>query len=90
MLYQLFVESNSPLPPMGVKQWSSRLTEQQRRILTELVPPGARRDDVIAAMRAMRTAISTHGRAVVEAAGGVWPTDVDEAMQAYWQRHGLP
>jgi hypothetical protein len=89
MLYQLFVESNAPLPPMGVKQWSSRLTGEQRRILTELVPPRARRDEVIASMRAMRTAISTHGRAVVEAAGGTWPTDVDEAMQVYWRRHDI-
>jgi predicted nucleotidyltransferase len=89
MLYQLFVESNAPLPPMGVKQWSSRLTGEQRQILSDLTPPRARRDDVIVAMRAMRTAISTHGRAVVEASGGVWPIDVDEAMQEYWRRHGL-
>jgi Nucleotidyltransferase domain len=39
LLYQLLVESNAPLPPMGVKQWTSRLTEAQRRLLTELVPP---------------------------------------------------
>ena len=89
MLYQLFVESNAPLPPMGVKQWSSRLTEEQRRILTELVPPRARRDDVIVAMRAMRTTICTHGRAVLEASGGVWPAVADEAMHAYWRRHGI-
>jgi Nucleotidyltransferase domain len=89
MLYQLFVESNAPLPPMGVKQWSSRLTTEQRQILTELVPPRARRDDVIAAMRAMRAAISTHGRGALEAAGGTWPTDVDEAMRIYWRRHGI-
>jgi hypothetical protein len=89
MLYDLFVESNQPLVAMGIKQWSSKLTAQQRAILTDLTPPRAERDDVLTAMRSMRAAVATHGRRVLETAGGAWPTDVDKALAAYWRRHGL-
>ncbi|HEY3527982.1 MAG TPA: nucleotidyltransferase domain-containing protein [Nocardioides sp.] len=89
MLYQLLVESNQPLPVMGVKQWSSRLTADQRDLLASLPAPAADRDSVVAAMRAVREAIRTRGRAALESAGGTWPTDVDDAMAAYWRRHGL-
>lgn len=40
MLYQLFVESNQPLPPSGVKQWSAKLTDRQRRRCAGLRLPG--------------------------------------------------
>ena len=33
LLYLLLVESNQPLPVMGQKQWSSRLTTDQRELL---------------------------------------------------------
>lgn len=89
MLYDLLVESNQPLPPMGVKQWSSRLTPEQRDLLAALPTPSAERGPVIVAMNAVRQAIRTHGRAALEAAGGTWPVDLDEAMAAYWERHGL-
>jgi hypothetical protein len=89
MLYDLLVESNQPLPVMGVKQWSSRLTPDQRELLRSLPAPAADRDSVVAAMLAVRRVIRTHGRAALESAGGTWPTEVDDAMAAYWQRHGL-
>lgn len=84
-LYRLFVEANQPLPLMGVKQWSSRLTDAQRAILTDLPVPAPERESVIAAMRAVRWAVRTHGRAAVEAAGGRWPHDIDTAVAAYWE-----
>jgi hypothetical protein len=89
LLYQLLTESNEPLPVMGVKQWSSRLTSSQRDILACLPPAAADRDSVITAMYAVRAAIRTHGRAALESAGGTWPVEVDDAMAAYWSRHGL-
>jgi predicted nucleotidyltransferase len=89
MLYDLFVESNQPLPVMGVKQWSSRLTGEQRELLRSLPTPAAERDSVVTAMSAARAAIRTYGRAALESAGGVWPVEVDDAMAAYWRRHGL-
>ena len=75
---------------MGVKQWSSRLTADQRELLTRLPAPAATRESVVAAMGSTRAAVRTHGRAALESAGGVWPTEVDDAMAAYWTRHGLP
>jgi hypothetical protein len=89
MLYDLLVESNQPLPVMGVKQWSSRLTRDQQDLLASLPPPAADRESVVHAMSAVREAIRSHGRAALESAGGTWPTDVDDAMAAYWRRHGL-
>jgi hypothetical protein len=41
-------------------------------------------------MGATRAAIRTHGREALARSGGVWPTEVDDAMAAYWSRHGLP
>ena len=89
LLYDLFVESNQPLPPMGVKQWSSRLTAEQCALLAGLPAPSVDRDSVVAAMNAVREAIRSHGRAALEGAGGTWPTEVDDAVSAYWRRHGL-
>lgn len=31
MLYDVFVESNQPLPPMGIKPWSAKLTAETMR-----------------------------------------------------------
>jgi hypothetical protein len=90
MLYDLLVESNQPLPPMGVKQWSSRLTPDQRDLLAALPVPTADRSSVVGSMTAVRDAIRTRGRAALESAGGTWPGEVDDAMAAYWERHGLP
>lgn len=89
LLYDLFVEANQPLPPMGIKQWSSRLTHEQRELLAGLPAPAADRDSVVAAMHAVRHAIRTHGRAALETAGGTWPTEADDAITAYRRRHGL-
>lgn len=89
MLYELLVESNQPLPVMGVKQWSSRLTADQQDLLRTLPAPVAQRESVVVAMQTVREALRTHGRAALESAGGTWPTEVDDAMAAYWVRHGL-
>jgi predicted nucleotidyltransferase len=89
MLYQLFVETNQPLPAMGVKQWSSKLTPAQRTLLESLDPPAARPAAVLAAMIAVREAFRTSGREAAEAAGMGWPTEVDDAIAGYWRRNGL-
>jgi hypothetical protein len=89
MLYQLFVEANQPLPAMGVKQWSSKLTEEQRDLLASLEPPAPARAPVIAAMTSVRAAFRTIGRATAEAAGATWPAEMDAAVEGYWRRSGL-
>jgi predicted nucleotidyltransferase len=90
LLYDLFVAANQPLPPMGVKQWSARLTGEQRRVLAALPLPAAERASVLEAMVRVREAIRSHGRAAYESLGGAWPEEVDAAIAAYWRRHGLP
>lgn len=90
MLYELFAESNAPHPPMGIKQWSARLTPEQRAVLAALPLPSADRDSVIEAMALVRAALRTHGRAAYERVGGVWPGDVAAAVDTAWSASGLP
>ena len=58
-------------------------------MLGSLVPPTADRDAGVGAMVAVVEAITSHGRAALESAGGVWPDDVSASIAAYWARHGL-
>jgi hypothetical protein len=77
MLYQLFVEANQPLPPMGVKQWSAKLTETQRQVLQALPVPAADPESVTAAMQATREAFYRAGRQIL---GDDWPADLQKAI----------
>jgi len=90
LLYRIFLEANQPLPPMGVKQWSSRLTAEQREVLAAVPLPSPDRESVVECIVLARTALRTHGRAAVVAAGGTWPVDLDEAMAGLWRARGLP
>ena len=85
LLYQLFVEANQPLPPMGVKQWSAKLTPEQRQVCAGLPPPAASRDSVLVAMRAAAAAFRQAGRAAFAASRTRWPAELDEAVARYWQ-----
>jgi hypothetical protein len=85
LLYQLFVEANQPLPPMGVKQWSAKLTPRQRQICACLPAPTAGRQSVLAAMRATAAAFRHEAQAVLAASDVPWPTDFDRAVRRYWQ-----
>ena len=89
ILYRIFLEANQPQPPMGVKQWSSRLTPEQRDVLMALTLPSAHPESVVADIVQARRALRTHGRAAVEKAGGTWPVDLDEAMATLWRNAGL-
>jgi hypothetical protein len=40
ILYEAYVETNRPLPATGLKQWSAKLTDPQRRTLEALLPRG--------------------------------------------------
>jgi len=87
LLYQLFVEPNAPLPPMGVKQWSTKLTSDQRAVL-EALPTGApTRDAVIAAHRATTAAFRQHARTVCAALDIAWPAELEAATDRYLRAH---
>jgi hypothetical protein len=81
MLYDVFVECNQPQPPMGVKQWSARLTPEQLRILTGLPIATLERDSVVTALRAVVTVMRTAGRAAVTGTGCDWPADLDDGVR---------
>ncbi len=83
LLYELYVEANRPLPPMGVKQWSAKLTAEQRRILAGLPGPTASRDGVLPAMRAAATAFRRAATQILDHAGVPWPAQLDRAVLRY-------
>jgi hypothetical protein len=83
MLYQLFVESNQPLPPMGVKQWSAKLTPAQREVCAALPSPRADRHSVLAAMRAAASAFRDQARPILAGHGAPWPDGLDAAVLKY-------
>ena len=86
MLYQLFVESNQPLPAMGVKQWSAKLTPRQRARLEALPQPAPQRQAVLHAMRAAAAEFRARAREVLDAHQVPWPEALDDAVTAYQAR----
>jgi hypothetical protein len=84
MLYELFVEANQPLPPMGIKQWSAKLTPAQRDICAGLPAPSATRHSVLAAMRATATAYRHAASEILAASAVPWPADFESAVRQFW------
>jgi hypothetical protein len=86
MLYQLLVEANQPLPPMGIKQWSAKLTSRQRQVCATLPAPTPSPAGVLTAMRAAAAAFRREARTVLAACDVSWPADFDDAVRRYWER----
>ncbi len=84
LLYELFVAANQPLPPMGVKQWSAKLTAAQREVCAGLPAPTATSDSVVAAMRATATAFLRAARQILAANQVPWPADFERAVCRFW------
>jgi hypothetical protein len=84
LLYELFVEANQPLPPMGVKQWSAKLTAGQRDICTGLPAPTATRDSVLAALRVTAATYRAAASQILAANDVVWPAEFEPAVQRFW------
>ncbi len=85
MLYELFVEANQPLPPMGVKQWSAKLTPEQRDICAGLPAPSATRQSVLAAMRVTASAYRRAASTILAAHEVPWPMEFEQAVRRFWQ-----
>ncbi len=86
LLYQLFVTTNAPLPPTGVKQWSAKLTPGQRRLLEHLPVPQPNRASVMAARAAAAAAFVRAARPLAEGCGVPWPADLERAATAFLAR----
>jgi hypothetical protein len=89
LLYQLFVEMNAPLPPMGVKQWSTKLTPSQRAVLEALPTGAASRAAMMEAHFAVEHAFRAHARVACEALGVAWPDELEAATDRYLAMHGV-
>jgi hypothetical protein len=86
LLYGLFVESNEPLPPMGAKQWSAKLTPEQRAVLTALPVPQPRRESVLAARDAATRAFLEQARPIADRFGAPWPAELESAVRDFLRR----
>lgn len=86
LLYDVFVESNQPLPPMGVKQFSRRLTDEQRQVLESIPAYGAERDSLMSADLWVCEAMATHGRGAAERVGAVYPMELANAVREFLGR----
>ncbi len=84
LLYDLFVETNQPLPPMGIKQFTSRLQPDQAELLRALpiCAPGDR-ELLIKADLAVGEAMATAGRAAAERVGADYPGRISSAVLAH-------
>lgn len=86
LLYDVFVEANQPLPPMGVKQFSSRLTADQRSVLESLPAFGCDPESMITADLWVTDAMATHGRAAAEQSGAEYPQALGTAVRQFLDR----
>jgi hypothetical protein len=86
LLYELFVEANQPLPAMGVKQWSAKLTPRQRDCCAALPVPQPDRASVLGAMQAADRAFRREARPVLAACQVPWPEELDAAVTSYQAR----
>lgn len=90
LLYQVFIEANAPLPMMGVKRWSDRLTDDQRAVLEGLPGVTADRESVMAAHEATAAAFVAAARPVCAMLGVPWPTELEQATRRHLTSLGLP
>lgn len=78
-LYDLYVEANKPAPPMGVKQWSARLTPAQRDAMASL-PTGAASVEELADAHVR---IAREFLAVARPLVDDWPHELEAAARAH-------
>jgi hypothetical protein len=93
MLYDLFVEANAPLPGVGLKQWSAKLTEEQRHTLEGLPAGAATREAVIEGHLAVGAAFLPHAKRIASEQGINWPDRLEAATLEHLRRDlgiGIP
>ncbi len=89
MLYELFTEANKPMPGMGPKQWSSKLTAAQCATLAALPVPTA---DPVSLDHARDVAVAVflrEARPIAAATAVPWPADLETAARRYLAIEGF-
>jgi hypothetical protein len=89
-LYQLFAESNKPAPPTGPKQWSSKLSGYQRRVLAGLPVAAPFPESVRLARDAALGVFLREAPAIAARSGVVWPAELEDAVRAYLRAERVP
>lgn len=89
-LYQLFAESNKPMPATGPKHWSVKLTPAQRRVLSGLPAAAPTRESVLAAREAEFAVFFRDVPPIAQRAGVPWPEELEQAVRSFLADHGLP
>jgi hypothetical protein len=79
VVYQLFVEANAPLPPIGLKQWSRKLTIDQRQVLAALPTDITNDEQLVTAHRAAARAFLPTARRLADVLGITWPQTLEDA-----------
>ena len=89
-LYELFAESNKPMPSAGPNQWSSKLTPYQRQVLEGLPAAAASEQSVLAARLATFAAFFREAPAIAARSSIAWPGRLEEAVRSYLEKQGSP
>ena len=86
MIYNLYVEANQPLPMMGIKQWSAKLTPAQRTTL-EALPTGLDSVDQLASAHvACSRAFLDTARPLAAELGIEWPAELESAARHHLRK----
>jgi Nucleotidyltransferase domain len=86
MLYDVFVESNQPMPARGIKQWSAKLTPDQLDVLQGLPAATPDREALAPALRAVVEAMRTAGRQAVVSTGCPWPVRLENGVMRFFDQ----
>lgn len=84
-LYQLFAESNKPMPPTGPKQWSLRLTPLQRQVLQSLPTAAPSPESVLAARDAAFTVFFRDAPPIAQRSNVPGPSPWSRASGHSWR-----
>jgi hypothetical protein len=79
LIYKLYVESNQPLPMMGLKQWSSKLTAEQIATMEALPTCVSDVPSFIDAHLACARAFLGVARPLAAQVGVAWPDELEAA-----------
>ena len=89
-LYELFAESNKPMPPTGPKQWSSKLTPRQRQLLEALPAAMPAEQSVMYAREATFTLFFTEVPEIARNNDVAWPHQLEAAVRAHLSNTNVP
>ena len=87
LTYRLLVEANAPLPPMGVKQWSAKLTAGQRTLLLALPTSCDSADGFRDTHVRLAAAFVSNADRMAERLQIVWPAELEAAAAQHLRRH---